>query len=112
MIMPLPASSKTINTITADQANTLPAGPAGNRLVLMGFSCKESAGIPAAATFTIQNAAAVDTAKILAHVNLTASQSTREWWGPGGIDADNGITIDFLTGQFDITIWYIYAQDV
>ena len=80
--------------------------PAQLGLKCLGYSVMESAGVPAAASLRIINGA---TAAGTAIVNqkLIASQSVTQWFGGNGIECPNGITVDFLAGQFDITIYYV-----
>lgn len=91
------------NGITADQVGV--AAATGLRLI--GFAARESAGTPAAATFILRHGAA-DSDPVLAPVELSADESTREWWWPG-LDATDGIFIEVVAGTIDITLFHVAA---
>lgn len=98
-----PARSKAHDAITADQEATIAAVQG---LKLMGFACRESAGTPAVATFRIMNGATVAAGSVLAPVELSANESRGDWYGPDGVDASNGLTIDVIAGTVDVTLFY------
>jgi len=75
-------------------------------LRLMGYSTKESAAVPAAATFTIVHGATGAGGTVMVNVNLALSESATQWFGPDGIACPNGLSIDFLTGRFDVHLFY------
>ena len=77
-------------------------------LVLMGFFASESDGTPAAATVEIVNGEDASAGDAVIPVELSASQSTREWFGPRGIAFPQGISIDYAAGTFDCTLLYRY----
>jgi len=89
--------------ITAN-ADAVVAAQAGLRL--MGYSSKESAGTPAAATFRIINGATGATAAPIVNVNHALSTSETAWFGPDGIACTAGLSIDWLTGQVDVVLFY------
>lgn len=88
------------NGISADQQGV--AAATGLRLI--GFACRESAATAAAATFILRHGT-LATDPVIAPVELSANESTREWWWPG-IDAPNGIFIDIVAGTIDITLFH------
>ncbi|MGZ5029032.1 MAG: hypothetical protein ACXWAT_10150 [Methylobacter sp.] len=91
------------DAIVAD-VNAAVAAQAGLRL--MGYSAKESAGTPAAATFAIKHGATVAGGTDVVYQNFAASGSTLQWFGDSGIACPNGISLDWLTGQVDVAIFY------
>ena len=97
------ATATSTATITAD-VNAVVAAQAGLRL--MGFSSKESAGTPAAATFRIINGATGATNAPIVNVNHALSTSNTQWFGPDGINTPAGLSIDWLTGQVDVVLFY------
>ena len=98
------ASSVVHNDATVSDINALVAATPGLRL--MGWSSKESAGTPAAATFAIKHGATVASGTDMAYVNHALSTSNNQWYGPDGIACPNGISIYWLTGQIDIAVFY------
>lgn len=96
-------SSITTLAVIADADAKVAAAP-GLRLV--GFACKESAATAAVATFNIVRGATAAGGTILVPVKLAASESTREWFGPEGIDAATGISIDWVAGTIDIVLFF------
>ena len=95
------------NTAVAADVDAAVAAVAGLRLI--GWAAKESDGTPAVATFDIKNAATGAAGAVLVPVELSANESTREWYGPEGIPADDGLSIDHIAGTFDI---YLYHKTV
>jgi len=87
-------------------ANVEPAVVAAAGLRLVGWSARESDGTPAVATFRIMNGITVVEGTLLVPVELSANESAREWYGPEGIDASGGITIDHIAGTIDIVIYH------
>lgn len=98
-----PASVNVNAAVTADVDAAVAATP-GLRLV--GYSAKESAGIPAAATLVIKHGATGAGGTAVAYINFAASGSTTVWLGDGGIACDSGISLDWLTGQLDVCLYY------
>jgi len=90
-------------TITAD-SNAVVAAQAGLRL--MGYSSKESAGVPAAASFKIINGATGATNAPVAYVTHALSTSSTQWFGPDGIACTAGLSIDWIAGQVDVVLHY------
>lgn len=87
-------------------ANVDAAVAAATGLRLMGYSAKESAAAPAAATGVIVIGATGAGGTPVVNLNFAASESETVWFGPDGIDAAAGISIDWLTGRFDCQIFY------
>jgi hypothetical protein len=61
-----------------------------------GFSIRETAG--ATAIIRIYDNASAASGTLLDTIRLAANESAREWYGPGGIDALNGIYVDIVSG--------------
>ena len=98
--------SALVDVNTAVTADVDAAVAANANLVFMGYSSKESAGIPAAATFRIVHGATGAGGTAVVNVNHALSTSDTKWFGPNGIACPNGISIDWLTGQVDVEIYY------
>ena len=101
------AASVDVNALIVADVDAAVAAQAGLRLV--GFSAKESAGTPAAATAVIVHGATGAGGTAVAYVNFAASGSTTVWLGDG-IDCASGISIDWLTGRLDIALFYKVVQ--
>ena len=97
-------SSVSVNAAIGADVNAAVAAAAGLRL--MGFSAKESAGTPAAATFRIFHGATVAGGTAVINQNFAASGSNTAWFGPDGINVPNGLSIDWITGQVDVELFY------
>ena len=98
------ASYSVRNAVTAN-SDAVVAAATGLRL--MGFSCRESNG-GAVATFTIQHSATGAAGNIVVAVELLANSSLTQWFGPQGIDvATNGLSINHIAGEFDVTLYYL-----
>jgi hypothetical protein len=98
-----PATAISTAAIVADSNAVVAATPG---LRLMGYSSKESAGVPASATFRIINGATGATNSPVVNVNHALSSSTNAWYGPDGISTPAGLSIDWLTGQVDVVLYY------
>lgn len=73
-------------------------------LRLMGYSVKENAGSPDVATLVVRNGTTSgDTA--IVNINLAASGSDTQWYGPQGVPVDAGVFIDRLTGESTIVVY-------
>jgi hypothetical protein len=97
------ASNIALSAVVAD-SNATVAAAIGLRLI--GYSIKETAGVPAATTGRIMHGATVAGGTSVINFNLALSTSDTKWFGPDGIACPNGISVDWLTGQFDITLFY------
>lgn len=64
------------------------AFPVGGRVILMGWSVRETGGV-AVASLVVRNGTDA-TGMESASVNLNAGDSVRDWFGPHGILLDNG----------------------
>lgn len=95
-----PASITEVTSGTSDAQGV--AATANLRLI--GFSCRENAGSPAAAEFILRHGTA-DTAPAIAFVKLAASGSVTQWLGFGGIGCPNGIFVDRVSGTTHISLW-------
>ncbi len=78
---------------------------AASGLKLLGFACRESASSAAVATFRIVHGT-LGTHTAVIPVELIANESAREWYAPLGIAMPNGISIDWIAGTVDITVFY------
>lgn len=97
------ATSVTSLAVIADADAKVAAAP-GLRLV--GFACRESAATAAVAAFNIVRGATVAGGTVLVPVELAANGSMSDWFGPEGIDASTGLSIDWIAGTVDIVLFY------
>jgi len=88
------------DALVADADLAVAAAPG---LRYLGFSCKESDGTPAVATFRILRGD-IATGTVLDTVELAANESAREWYGPEGFNSPEGISIDWIVGTVDVHI--------
>lgn len=97
-----PSRVKAFAAVGADQDAVFPASP---NLRLFGWSVREVGA--AVATGKIKNAAtgAAAAATAVGEIGLAAAGEKDVWLGPNGILCENGISIDWLTGSFDIEIY-------
>ncbi len=98
-----PALIAARSAVAADVVQAVPPAPG---LVLMGFAARESDGTPAVATFRIMHGPTVGDGVMLLPIELTGNQSTSDWFGPDGIETPRGLTIDWIAGTVDITLFY------
>ena len=98
------AASADVNLAIVADVDAAIAAAIGLRLV--GFAAKESAATAAAATFTIVHGATGAGGTALVPVELSANESTRDWFGPEGIAVPNGVSIDWVAGTVDIVLFY------
>lgn len=80
---------------------------AAGGLRLMGFAARESAAGAAVATFSIVNGATANGGTVMVPVELLPNESAREWYGPDGIRATDGLSIDVGAGTVDVELFYI-----
>lgn len=99
----IPASVDANEGISADVE---PAVAAATGLRLMGYSCREIAGTPAAAAFNIVHGATVSGGTNVVTVELAADKSETNWFGEAGIAADDGLSIDVVAGTVDVLLYY------
>lgn len=99
-----PAADVDVNAAVVADVDAAVAAAAGRRLV--GFACRESAAAAAAATFRIMHGATVAGGTEMAPVELAANESKIAWFWPG-LKADNGLSVDWIAGTFDIDLFYI-----
>lgn len=91
-----------VNTgVAADAVGTIPAAT-GRRL--LGFVAEESATVAAAAEIRLRHGSAAGV--LIDIIKLAADGVDRRWWGPNGISVPNGVTIDWVSGQVDINLFY------
>lgn len=103
----VPAEVDNNVALVADVDLAVPAAPG---LRYLGFSCKESDAIPAATTFIVLHGD-MATGTVLDTVELGLNESAREWYGPEGMNAENGISIDWVVGTVDVHIRHKTLND-
>lgn len=92
-----PSTATDAGTVAnTDQA--LAAAAAGTRL--MGFSARETTGT-AGALFQVRHGT-TNSDPVLVTVSLGAGESAREWYGPDGLAAANGIWLERVTGTIHV----------
>jgi hypothetical protein len=89
------------NSVTADQ-DAVVAAATGLRLY--GYSVMEDAAAPNEASFRIMHGATAAGGIQVEPVSLTANESTSDYWGPEGIDTPNGISVDWISGSFKMSL--------
>ena len=105
--MSIPATqeiSPDINAAVTADVDAAVAAATGLRL--MGFSARESDGTPAVATAKIVNGATGSAAGKIVEIGLIASDSKTAWFGPHGIPAPLGLSIDHIAGTLDVILYY------
>lgn len=93
--MSSPTNIVASTVLTAD--GTVAAGPC----YLFGWSIRETAA--AAATVLIRTTST--SGAVIAHVNLAASSSENQWFGPQGVWCPEGIYFDEGTGAVDAVVY-------
>jgi hypothetical protein len=81
---------------------------ADDQLVIMGYCIAETAAVPAVAEVQIINGAD-GTGQIVAPVFCAASATHNAWFGPQGIPARDGITIERIAGTTSVSVYYKYV---
>jgi hypothetical protein len=66
----------------------------------------ESDGTPALASGNIKNAATGAAGTVLVPFTLAASDSKGAWYGPNGLDAADGISLDWIEGTLDLVVFH------
>ena len=89
--------------VTADDDATVVAN---DGLRLCGYSLVESNSSAAVFSGKIVNGATGAAAGEVVHFEGIALSSETVWFGDAGIACPLGISIDWLTGEFDITVYY------
>ena len=92
------------NAAVADDVDAAVAANAN--LVLMGYTYAETTGSPAIYEFMIVNGATGDAAGKVASEGGPASGGGGMWFGDRGIPCPLGISVDFVTGTINLTIYY------
>lgn len=88
-------------SITADQ-NAAVGAAAGLRLY--GYSVMEDAAVPASASLRIMHGITVGAGSQVEVISLTAGESTADYWGPEGIAVPSGVSIDWISGSFKMSL--------
>lgn len=102
------AASPDANAAVTADVDAAVAASAGLRLV--GWSIRESKSSAAVATGRITNGATGASGTVVANIELAADTSQTFWLGSGGIACPNGISVDWIAGEFDITLYYIDTE--
>ena len=76
--------------------------PASTNLRLMGWNARATV----AGNFKIKNSATGAAGTILATVALALDEHKFAWFGPKGLDASDGLSIDWVVGTHDIELYY------
>ncbi|MBL4707108.1 MAG: hypothetical protein JKY48_01530 [Flavobacteriales bacterium] len=97
------SASTDSNTSVTSNINNAVSSAGG--LSLVGFSCAESAASPAAASFVIKHGGVSGGTNII-YVELAASSTDTKYFGDSGIACANGISIDWIAGEYDISLFY------
>lgn len=72
---------------------------------LLGFSARESAGTPAAASFILRDGTSASGTPIV-FVNLAASETLNgDYGGINGIEFANGLYLDRVSGTTDLSVY-------
>lgn len=92
-------------------ADVEPAVVAATGLRLMGYAAREShATTPAAAAVNIVHGATVAGGDAIVPVELAADSSKSEWFGPQGIDVEDGISIEVVAGTVDVVLYFMQTN--
>ncbi|HVT14562.1 MAG TPA: hypothetical protein VHQ90_00075 [Thermoanaerobaculia bacterium] len=75
----------------------------GGTGLLMGWAVLETGGV-AAATLELYDGFDA-TAQLVAVIALLASQSTRDWLGPGGVQLSEGLFVNVVSGTVRGVCW-------
>lgn len=86
-------------SVTADQNAVLPAT---DDLRLFGYSVMEDAGGPA--SFRIMRGLTAAGGIQVELVSLAAGESTADYWGPDGTAVDEGVSVDWISGSFRLSL--------
>ena len=70
---------------------------------ILGFSCRETTGA-AAASFDLVDGGDAN-GQPVAQVNVNASGSVRDWFGPHGVWVSSFLTVHVLSGTVDLVVW-------
>jgi len=96
------AATAVASSAVGADVDAMVAAQAGLRLC--GISCKETAA--AAAVFVVKHAATGATGVAVQYVTLAANGTATFWYGSDGVNCTNGISIDYVSGTFDVTALY------
>jgi hypothetical protein len=94
------AANTYYNSAVSADVDAAVAAVAGLRL--LGFSVRETAG--ATASLRIVNGATGAAAGKTQCINLAANESAGDWFGPQGIASPLGLSVDWISGAFEITL--------
>lgn len=72
--------------------------------VLLGFSFRESAGTPAAASFVLRDGTSASGDMIIA-LNFASDEATLAWLGPQGINFTAGLYLDIQAGELEGAVY-------
>lgn len=91
-----------VGTKTADGQGI--AATTGMRLV--GWAATENAGAPAAASFTLRHGIDASGPRFCPTIKLAAGESASDELPAEGMAAQNGVFVDWLSGSFDLILYY------
>lgn len=100
----------TVDAPNDDKTADVTLEAATTNLRLLGWTVREDAGTPAAATVLLRHgveSAGNCTGNIIAYVELAASQSSGEWYGDRGLAVASGVCADVQLGTIDINIYTV-----
>lgn len=100
------AASYDLNAGVTEDVDGAVAAVTTGKLRLVGFSVRESDVTPAVATLQIVHGATVSGGDAVIPIELAANESKTQFFGDGGIDFSDGISIDHVAGTFDCTLIY------
>lgn len=93
--------------VNAGQATDVDAAvAAATGLRLMGFSIRESASTAAVATCAVVHGATANGGTVITRIELLPNESRSEWFGPNGIAAASGLSVDITAGTVDADLYY------
>lgn len=87
----------------AANSDALVAAEPGLRL--MGYAVRESAVTPAVAAVDIMHGATGAGGALAVPIELAANASDAVWFGPDGINVDDGVSIRRVAGTVDIVVF-------
>jgi hypothetical protein len=93
-----PAQTDSVAAGAVSREQVFPASP---NLRFFGYSFRESGA--AAAQFRIRDGTSA-AGKILRNIVLVANQEIHEWFGPNGMHAPSGISVERVAGAADQSI--------
>ena len=90
--------------VVADTVDVQGVG-AGESLKLMGFSVAETASTAAAAEVVLRHGTGSGDPLLVAPINLKADGFGNPWFGDKGVDCQNGIFVDRISGNTALVLY-------